>query len=80
MSEGGSNWEGSQRWEAGCKRIYLLQNSSQGSPRGRFWGCTRPGTGWGRTRAVSALVVVKGMNTQVPTINALRGLPRLADN
>lgn len=44
-----------------------------------------PGVGSGaapglRGGAVSALVVVKGVNTRVPTINALRGPLRLADN
>lgn len=56
------------------KTIYLLPSSSLGSPRARLQAM--PGLG-GSARA---LVAVKGVNTQVPTMNALRGLPRPAGN
>lgn len=56
------------------KTIYLLQSSFQGSPRAGLRAMP------GLRGSAPVLVAVKGMNTQVPTMNALRGPPRPAGN
>lgn len=54
--------------------IYLLQGSFQGSPRGWLQGSSRP------QEICQALVAVKGVNTQVPTMDVRRGPPKPASN
>lgn len=75
MAEGGSNWGGSQRWEAGFQR----QSTSFEVPLRAAPGVSARATPGLRGSAI-ALVAVKGVNTQVLSMNAVRGPPRPGGN